>query len=342
MTRRKDGRWQQRVTLTVSGRPVSRYFYGRTKAEVLRKINAWTAEVERGRSFQAVADEWWAITMDELSPNSVKGYRPACRRACEYFGQTPIRELRPVDVRKYITEFVREHNPAEKTTRTQLLIVNLICRHALNCGDIDSNPVVGVTVPKHLPRGTREIPTDEDLRRVKESADLPFGMFALWALYTGCRRGELLALTWEDVDLRARTVEITKSVYYMGNSPHVKEPKTMAGVRTVPILNALYRLIKDQRGSGPIFPDPDTGGLMRESTFKRLWKAYASASGVNVTPHQLRHTFATMLFEAGVAPKDAQELLGHSNLSTTEEIYTHLRDQRRALIRRQLLDVDIA
>jgi integrase len=186
------------------------------------------------------------------------------------------------------------------------------------------------------------MPSDEDLRRVKSSADCTFGLFALFALYTGGRRGELLALTWEDVDLEARTIEITKSVYYVGNNGHIKEPKTAAGYWVVPILNALYTVIKDRRGSGLIFRDPITGGLMRNMSFTRIWAKYAAESGVTATPHQLRHAYATMLYEAGIAPKDAMELLGHAQLSTTEDIYTHIREQRRALIRKQLLDVDIA
>lgn len=341
MTRRKDGRWQQKVTLEVDGRPVTRYFYGKTKAEVLRKVNAWTAEVERGRTFQAVADEWWAITLDEIAHNTSKSYRPAYNRARLYFGDAPIKGVRPVDIRKFITEFVRETGAADKTARTQLMIVNLICKHALNCGDIDANPAIGITVPKHLPKNGRELPSDEDLRRVKSSWGCAFGMFAYWALYTGCRRGELLALTWEDVDLDTRTVYINKSVYFVSNTPHIKEPKTLSGFRSVPLLTALYDRIKDHKSTGLIFPGAD-GGLIKNMEFQRLWKAYATESGVTATPHQLRHAYATMLYEADIPARDAMELLGHAQLSTTEEIYTHIRERRKEQIKAALLDVDIA
>lgn len=340
MTRRKDGRWQQSLTVTEHGRRITKFFYGRTKAEVLRKIAAYKEKAPETRSFSAVADEWFEESSPELSYNTVRSYRSALRRAKLWFGSTPLSDIRPVDVRRYVTELARDNHASAKTARMYLTVVSLVFRHALNCGDIDANPAAGVTIPKNLPSAKRELPSDEDLRRVKASTDLPFGMFAFWALYTGCRRGELLALRWEDVDVANRTISVCRSLYFAGGESHVKEPKTLAGTRTVPLLNRLLEKITPGR-RGLIFPDP-AGGLMRHSSYDRLWKRYAEESGVSSTPHQLRHSYATMLFEADISPKDAQELLGHANLSTTENIYTHIRDQRRAVIAEKLLDVDIA
>lgn len=341
MTRRKDGRWQERVVIHADGRQITKYFYGKTKAEVNAKIHAYKVETERGRPFAEVADEWWTIAYDDIEHNTAKSYRAPYNRAKLYFGDTPIKEIRPVDIRRFLTEFVRETAPADKTCRTQLMIVNLICKHALNCGDIDSNPATGITVPKHLPKNLRDMPTDDDLQRVKDSVNCTFGLFAFFALYTGCRKGELLALEWDDIDLFDRSIEITKSVYFVSNNPHIKQPKTLAGFRTVPIPNKLYEQIKGHKGRGLVFPGP-TGRLITNGQFNRLWNAYKAESGVTATPHQLRHAYATMLFEADISAKDAQELLGHSQLSTTEDIYTHIRDQRKERIKAALLDVDIA
>lgn len=340
MTRRKDGRWQQSVTIEQGGRQITKFFYGKTKSEVLRKIAEYKEEAAKGRSFSDVADEWWAEAYEEIAYSTSRGYRAAYNRAKLYFGQKPIRSIKPVDIQRFISKFVRENHAADKTARTQLMIVGLICKHGIAYGDLDQNPAAEITVPKHLPRAPRELPSPEDIKRVKESWACTFGMFAFWALYTGLRRGELMALTWEDVDLKTRTVTVSRSLYYMGNNPHTKAPKTAAGVRSVPLLNKLFE--KLEPGKGPIFPDPVKGGYLTKKHYENLWRAYMEESCVNVTPHQLRHAYATMLFENGVSPKDAQDLLGHAQLSTTEDIYTHIRDQRRALIHKQLLDVDIA
>ena len=144
-------------------------------------------------------------------------------------------------------------------------------------------------------------------------------------LYTGCRRGELLALEWSDIDLCNRTITINKSTYNQGSKTFVKKPKTEAGNRTVPLLDKLYDKITPAEGL--VFPGKD--GYMTEKQFRMKWGAYVKESGVTCTPHQLRHAYATMLFENDIAPMDAQELLGHANIQTTNDIYTHIRDTRR-------------
>lgn len=340
MTRRKDGLYQQEIITESFGRKKRKYFYGRTKKEVLQKIADYKETQKNGRTFEEVADAWWEYHEPTVEYNTAKQYRPALRRAVEYFKDTYIRQLTPSMIRIFLNEMIHQRHMADKTARTQLMIMNLICRYAAECGDIDVNPAREVSVPKHLKKTIREIASDEDIRRVKASTGCTFGMFAYWILYTGCRRSELLALTWEDIDLEERTIHITKSIYQDSNRPVVKTPKTEKGLRTLPLMNRLYMAILPSRGL--VFPDPISGGYMTEDHFQKLWAAYTAESGVSCTPHQLRHAYATMLFEAGVAESDAQDLLGHAQISTTKDIYTHIRESRRAKVRAELLDIDIA
>ena len=67
---------------------------------------------------------------------------------------------------------------------------------------------------------------------------------------------------------------------------------------------------------------------MTEGQARNKWKDYLAATGLQITPHQLRHAYATILFDAGIDDKDAQELLGHANISTTRDIYTHISKSR--------------
>lgn len=185
------------------------------------------------------------------------------------------------------------------------------------------------------------MPSEEDIARVKASVGLPFGLFAYMAMYTGCRRSELLALTWDDIDLEDRTISVNKSIYQIeGGRVLVKPPKTEKGTRELPILDKLLPYMQ-AGGKGLLFPNPHSGGYIGDGSFTLYWRRYQAASGVTCTPHQLRHCFATMLFEAGVSESDAQDLLGHAQISTTKDIYTHIREQRKKKVREQLYGVDI-
>lgn len=343
MVKRKDGRWQETVTIEVDGRPKTKYFYGKTKAEVTRKIAEYNADKDTraaGPLFAAVAEDWWEHHEPTLAETTRRGYRPAMARASVALGSIRIRQLRPLDINRFMEGCVRENGMADKTARTQLMVINLICRHAVQLGYIDVNPAHELRVPRGLARVKRGTASTEDIVKVKASYDIPFGDFAFWALYTGCRRGELAALTWADVDMEARTITISKSLYRSETGKmQLKSTKTEAGIRTVPILDKLYEKLNP--GTGPVFPRED-GGYLTDRQLMRRWEKYQTLTGVSCTPHQLRHAYATMLYEAGLDAKDAQYLLGHAQLSTTMDIYTDIREQRRKAIHKKLRHIDIA
>lgn len=332
MTRRKDGLLQE--VAVIGGK--RKYFYGRTKAEVLRKLRAYEERRERGALFEQVADAWWAQHEPTLAYRSTVSYRPALERAIAEFGQTPVKEITPPIIDAFIQRFAAQ-GYADKTVRMQLMVCNLIFRFAVTRGDVPFNPVRDLVVPGNLPKAKRKMPSQEDIERVKASTDCTFGMFAYWAMYTGLRRGELLALEWRDVDLQARTISVNKSLYHEGNQPRIKRPKTETSAAAVPILDTLAKKITP--GRGLVFPN-DKGKHMTELEFSCAWRSYCRQSGVSATPHQFRHAFATMLFEAGIPPEEMQALLRHAQLSTTMDIYTELRDQKLRQIHEKVYSVD--
>lgn len=342
MTRRKDGRWQEAIAVRQNGRLVRRYIYGKTKAEVLRKIASLEEEAERererGRTYREVSAEWWDEVAPTLAVNTLRGYRPAVARADEYFGSWHVKEIRPSDINQFIRSFVRTFNAADKTARTQLSIISMVCKFAVANGYMDSNPARDISVPKGLKKETRTMPSEEDIVRVKNSINCTFGLFAYLIMYTGCRRGEALALTWEDIDMDKRTIRISKSVYQDSNTPRLKAPKTASGIRTIPLLDRLWERLKPSKGL--VFPNK-YGKYMTEMQFQRAWAQYTEQSGVSCTPHQLRHLYATMLYEAGINEKLAQDLLGHAQISTTRDIYTHIREAHRKDAFPALLGMDI-
>lgn len=333
MIKRKDGRWQEAVTLDNGTR---KYFYGKTKAEVLRKIADFSEVKERGELFGPIADQWWNAHEPTLAYNTTRSYKPAWRRTVEAFGDTPIRNITAHDIALEITRF--SSGKADKTVRTQLLVYNLIFTYAVQQGYIDFNPAREVEVPKKLKKTKRTSPTSEDIKRVKESYKCTFGMFAYFALYTGLRKGELLALDWKDIDMKKREISVTKSVYHISNKPAIKEPKTSTSIARIPIPDALYNKLKP--GKGLVFPNA-SGDYMTEMQFQKAWSDYCKESGVTATVHQFRHAYATMLFENNIPPEEAQALLRHAQVQTTMDVYTDLREEKLKKIHSKVYSIDI-
>ena len=171
------------------------------------------------------------------------------------------------------------------------------------------------------------------------------GVPALIMLYCGLRRGEMLALLWSDIDFKAKTLSVSKSADMPTNATTVKKPKTKAGTRIVPIPDAILPALQKARReaiSMYVCPAVNTGDIMSAQAYSEAWKSYMhylnieaggrdrSRSNPKVvamepfTAHQLRHSYATMLYDADVDVKTAQKLLGHADFSVTMKIYTHL------------------
>lgn len=150
----------------------------------------------------------------------------------------------------------------------------------------------------------------------------------------GLRRGEVVALNWEDVDFGERVINVRKSYDDMGN---LKTPKTRAGVRTVPMPDAVVDALITLHGSScrysALFCD-EFGNRMKPHSLTTWWRRNRASLGYEgVTLHDLRHTFASHMARSGVGVKVTQKLCGHANASTTLNIYSHvdLEDKRAAV-----------
>jgi integrase len=146
---------------------------------------------------------------------------------------------------------------------------------------------------------------------------------------TGMRKGEILALQWKDIDFDEDVIHVTKSVGHQGDRPFIKEPKTEAGTRIVPLLADLKEFLltfKKRRADHYIISD-DGKTPLTNRRYLTLSKHFKEQTGVECTAHQLRHSFATIAFENDVDAKSIQEIIGHKQLSTTMDIYADFREQ---------------
>lgn len=216
---------------TINGKRVA--FRGRTDAEVERKMIEYQAKLAAGKTFKEVADAWEGEHFPTVAPNTLRSYRPALKRAVEWFGSDLIREISPPDIKEFIVDFAGKGR-AKKTVTTQLQICNMICSWAVERGEMDVNPCTCVSIPKGLKKSHRDAASEADEAIVKASPHI--WLFPYFILYTGVRKGEALAIQGRDIDRKNNVIHVSKSVYHENKKPFIKAPKSDAGVRDVPLL----------------------------------------------------------------------------------------------------------
>ncbi|MBU5626517.1 site-specific integrase [Oscillibacter sp. MSJ-2] len=331
---------------TIGGKRVA--FRAKTCREVDRKILEYREEQAVGRTYAQVLEDWWRQKEPEWAPSSASAYLRAFRRVKEALGPLRIREMRPLDAVRYLSA-MKDHGYRSGTVGLDLSVLKMSCSWAVIHGDVDINPCAEVRQPKGLYAKKRMPLTDEQIAAVTSCRTGEWWLLGLMLLYTGCRRGELLALRYEDIDRKAKRIHIRKKLSYVnGNIPVVEDhTKSEAGMRDILLLPILDDAIPRDR-IGLIFHEPD-GSPLKMATMARIWKQYCRQLGFveyeelpcrdgtlrrketfPVTPHCFRHTFATICFEAGIDPKSTAAMLGHADEGLTLQLYTHLSAQHKA------------
>jgi integrase len=319
--KRADGLYQKQITITVKGKKKQKAFYAKTIPELERKVREYRQEEESNNlTFQAVADEWWEEHEKTLEYNTLHGYVAALKSANQYFGDIPIDTITAMDINEYL-KMLQRQKYAQKTIANKFQIVRQVFAYAVLCGYVPVNVSLSVSIPKKLKKQKREPASYDDISKIKNSNNL----FAKLALYTGCRRGELLGLKYEDIDFDKKQIHIVRSVYHEGDKPKIKTPKTEAGNRIVPLIPELEKMLtKPKKGYIINFEGNPLTKRRAETMIKNMIKEL----DLSCTLHQIRHAYATRLYELGIDVKSAQYIMGHADISTTQNIYTHISERK--------------
>lgn len=324
-----------KVSATIDGK--RKYFYGRTKKDAEQKRDEYLKRQGMLKvMFQTVAEQWWDDTEGELAYNTVRGYKAPFKRAVNHFYNIDVRNIKPIDVATFIREFAKK-GYYDKTVRTQLMILNLIFKFAINFMGLDmTNPTRDVQVPRKLKKNKVHIPSNDDIQKMVNAPDSIQKRMAMWFIYTGLRKGELLALTSDDIN--DGFISVTKSIYHDNNRPRLKDTKTENGRRKIPIVKALEEYLPEK--DGIIFDE--NGNYMRDSVFQKGWYRWCDMYDIHCTPHQLRHLYATMLIEQNnIPPKILQRLMGHANITTTLDIYAEVRESQEQEIADRIYELKV-
>ena len=321
-TLRSDGRYQTSIVDKRTGKRI--YIYGKTPREIRQKMIEYTEKKKIGVKFSEMSNAWWDEAEPQLSPQSKRGYLQALKKANEEFNEIPIRDIQPKDITLYLKRLSNQYT-SQKSVERFRLILNLIFKYAIETGELQYNPCSAARMPKNLEKAKRSAASPNDEKIIKETSDI--WLFPYFAIYTGMRKGEILALQWKDIDFNNDIINVYKSVYHEGDKPYLKGTKTEASTRYVPLLIPLKEKLNKINNNDPeafVFSD-DGKKPLTNRRYITLYNNYKKATGVTCTAHQLRHSFATIAFENNISPKIVQEILGHKQLSTTLDIYTDFR-----------------
>ena len=364
LQKRTDGRYKKSVYIGKdgTGKRLYKTVYGKTQKEAEKKATELRSQLAKGLDLFSQRDTFslWAEKYLKSKEATVGARTLLCvRSSLKHLSpiyNLELAKIKPQHIEDILFDLATGDKPLSKKTLTDIRNNAFgVFRLAIKNRVIDFNPASVVDVPRGATREKREALTDEQIKWILET-DHNAKTAAMIMLYAGLRRGELIALTWTDIDLKQGTIRINKAAEFINNKPFIKPmTKTKAGMRLISIPKILTDYLKTVERKSTVVCTLD-GELMTEGAWRRMWESYMNLLnerygkfGIDrttlkkngerksrfapgglptridtFTPHQLRHTYASMLYKAGVDVLTAKDQLGHSDIKTTLNIYTHL------------------
>ena len=323
--------------------------YGKTEAEAVAKLAEKLAEAKQGlkttggnMTVSAWFEEWLVLYKKPkgLTEKSLSMYRQKYDGYIRpRIGGMRLKDVRDVHLQRILNG---QAGSSASSVKKLMMVMREMFKRARQSRLIPYDPAELLELPT-VTEGHRRSLTDAERDLFLEVAEThPAGLWIKTLLYTGMRPGETFALNWADVDFKKNESHGHAAVESGSNK--IKAPKTAAGVRDIPIHAALLPLLlKASEGAQPFSPvfRKEHGGRMDADLARRRWKSFLRAADIkagaelhrnkitvskladDLTPYMLRHTFCTDLQAAGVPLNVAKELMGHADISTTANIYTH-------------------
>lgn len=325
-----------------SGKPINRRIGANTKAELNRKRRDIQKELQAKQQrvddqlFGFYRENWLKIKKLEVG----NGHYRCLVNNCDYlkrFDDIPIDRITSDQYYYLLSELAKMNPHTHKPSSKKILVDIRRCAYnihetALKPGPyqaITYNVVKDVKIPKTVPPKKRTPITPEQRQWILETPH-KCRTASMIMLYAGLRRGEVTVLTKDDIDLENKTIRVNKAAKFEGQKAIIGKPKTEAGVRIISIPDILVDYLSDQfflRKYITFNTEEPYNSSLWISAWRSYMRTFKKKYGDDIetfTPHQLRHTYCTMLFDAGIDAETARNLMGHENISTTLDIYTHL------------------
>jgi integrase len=263
---------------------------------------------------------------ETFAPSSIVAVEQNWRlRLKDVFADRWIDRLSLTELQEFVDGLeADEVNPG--TIESTVLVLRVIYRRLKTKGLVRVDPTDGLELPMKTSRGQRRPPAPQDAYKLL--CALPEDDRAVWAtsMLAGLRRGELMGLRWEDVDLDGGKLDVRRSFHpEHGYGP----PKSKQGTRTVPVLATLLPYLREHkmrtgRREGLVFGTTDAKPFRPQSQQNRADKVWKDAGLQRVTLHACRHLYASLSIAAGVNAHSLCKYMGHSSIAVTFDLYGHL------------------
>ena len=357
--KREDGRWEGRIVVghDEKGLPKTKNVLAKTKSECSAKLNALKASLQgpseskqrkpnADMTFGAWLDRWYQRECKpKIRPKTQADYENRIyQHVIPELGAIPLAKLTAADLQQFYNRLkeggrllrVEQYGPglSDRMVKSCHVTCRVALDQAVAQGLILKNPALSCKAPVTRPK-EMQVLTGEEIQRllIQAKEDGCFELLLL-ELTTGLRRGEILALRWDDLDFRTGVLRVERQVQRIRGKLVVSQPKTRASSRSILLPTPVLKILEQYRQSVTsrwMFPSPRKGDSPRDPTAvrKKLSAVLKRAGCPAARFHDLRHTFATSALEHGMDVKTLSTVIGHVSSTTTLNVYAHVTDEMR-------------
>ncbi len=316
------------------------------EAEIRSKVKSGSLLEKNTYSFEEFSNKWLKEhAIPTMGPRTVETYKYYLKNINGQIGFIKITHLKPLHLIKfynYLRNLEGKEKLADATIQKHYSIINAILNKAVKWKIIHNNPNLDIDKPKIKKTEAKYYDLDQT-RKLINSLELEPPMhkaLILLALDTGARRGEIIALEWNDIDYKNKSITINKTVQYVAGKGLIeKDPKTNSSYRKVAITDISISVLQEWEliqqetkkklkkvwaGSNKVFTTSEGKTTLPETASKIFTNILKKHNLPHINFHGLRHTSVSLLIASGIHSKVISDRVGHSSIATTTNIYSHV------------------